>query len=484
MKNTTPLDDNNTQPLATPGQGNVSRRTSTSHVRRRIFLAGGLLLAATGAALLSAGSPGAKYVAHEWGTFTSVQGGDGVLLDWRPLESSRLPGFVYDWTRPGLSRQPAGALGSKAGIVTLQRMETPVIYFYSPTAQTIDVSVQFPKGLITEWYPQAAQIGPSTVPVPPAIARLDNLVHKVGVSPQFTFASFRNNSAVKASKVRWANIEVLPENQNQQLGASLLKDRSGSHYFAARETDSDYLRASSLSTTNPSPELEKFIFYRGVGSFGTPLRVTMSSEDSVVVANTSDEPLGHLFVLQVHEGAGRFLYVEHLGPGEQKAVKLDGSAPNLQVEALSRQIGERMAQSLVKEGLYAREASAMVKTWNESWFQEEGLRVLYVLPRAWTDRTLPLTLEPAPRELVRVMVGRAEVITPQVQQQLTESLIKAADGDAQARDIAVEELKRLGRFGEPALALSTKGASKEVKEIGWTLFRAAAAKPAEQAKAF
>src|SRR5262245_61017830 len=95
-------------------------------------------------------------VAHEWGTFTSVQGSDGVLLDWRPLETSRLPGFVYDWTKPGLNRQQAGPFAfTKRAMITLQRMETPVIYFYSDHAQTVDVSVEFPKGLITEWYPQA-----------------------------------------------------------------------------------------------------------------------------------------------------------------------------------------------------------------------------------------------------------------------------------------------------------------------------------------
>ena len=54
----------------------------------------------------------------------------------------------------------------------------------------------------------------------------------------------------------------------------------------------------------------------------------------------------------------------------------------------------------------------MVNTWKDSWFAEDGVRVLYVLPRAWTDRTLPLKLDPAPRELVRVMVGRAEVLAP------------------------------------------------------------------------
>ena len=35
-------------------------------------------------------------VAHEWGTFTSFQGSDGDLLEWKPLETSELPKFVYD----------------------------------------------------------------------------------------------------------------------------------------------------------------------------------------------------------------------------------------------------------------------------------------------------------------------------------------------------------------------------------------------------
>ena len=132
-----------------------------------------------------------NYVAHEWGTFTSVQGADGVLLPWNPLETTQLPKFVHDWNKPGLDRRPAGGLNrdTKSVFVTLQRMETPVIYFYSDKEQTVDVSVEFPKGTITEWYPQADQIGPSTVPVPPAIAKADEYAHKAGVKPSFTFAS-------------------------------------------------------------------------------------------------------------------------------------------------------------------------------------------------------------------------------------------------------------------------------------------------------
>ena len=38
-------------------------------------------------------------------------------------------------------------------------METPVIYFYSKEPQTVDVRVDFPQGIITEWYPQATTFG-------------------------------------------------------------------------------------------------------------------------------------------------------------------------------------------------------------------------------------------------------------------------------------------------------------------------------------
>src|ERR1044072_243601 len=37
-----------------------------------------------------------KLVVHEWGTFTSIAGQNGVAIDWRPLNgASDLPRFVY-----------------------------------------------------------------------------------------------------------------------------------------------------------------------------------------------------------------------------------------------------------------------------------------------------------------------------------------------------------------------------------------------------
>jgi hypothetical protein len=138
-------------------------------------------------------------------------------------------------------------------------------------------------------------------------------------------------------------------------------------------------------------------------------------------------------------------------------------------------VSTQIAQALAAEGLYPREAAAMVKTWQDSWFQEDGVRVLYVLPRAWTDRTLPLTLNPKPSQLVRVMVGRAEVLTPELKNRLSDALVRAEHGDSEARAQAVAEFKNLGRFAPPALQLATAGAGPKVNQTARALLQTAAA---------
>src|SRR6266849_8003851 len=70
-----------------------------------------------------------RLVVHEWGTFTSIAGKDGVALEWRPLNgSSDLPKFVHTSQEEGLGLRH---VQSKAELSGLIRMETPVLYFYS-----------------------------------------------------------------------------------------------------------------------------------------------------------------------------------------------------------------------------------------------------------------------------------------------------------------------------------------------------------------
>jgi hypothetical protein len=401
-------------------------------------------------------SAATNYTVHEWGTFTSVQGGDGRLLSWRPLQTSELPGFVYDWTKAGLNR--GGQLFSKGEMFTLQRMETPVMYFYSDQPMSVDVNVAFPLGTITEWYPQASQIGPAF----PANTNLssDGILHE--------------------SRAIWKNLQITCPSENHEK--LLPQDKSGSHYFAARGPHSDFLHTDSTLATNNTSEFEKFIFYRGAGSFATPLHVTVDSNNLVTVANTGSNTLAHLFLVSIHSGVGSFTVLDELAASNSVPWMQLTSNPTdhwnqYPLSQFQTEITAQMQAALISQGLFPDEAKAMVNTWKDSWFTEEGVRILYILPRPWTDGILPLTLIPQPTELTRVMVGRAEIITPDVVNSLFQILTKVADGDQNARPQAKQEFKKLGRFAEPALQLALAANTNTDKPFelgfGWDLIRGA-----------
>ena len=69
-----------------------------------------------------------------------------------------------------------------------------------------------------------------------------------------------------------------------------------------------------------------------------------------------------------------------------------------------------MHQALVNAGLFPDEATAMLKTWELSYFKSPGRRLFYLTPRGWTDQVLPLSVDGA--DITRVMIGRIELITP------------------------------------------------------------------------
>src|SRR5688572_19715154 len=104
-------------------------------------------MSATPAARSSAGQAN-ELVVHEWGTFTSIAGEDGRAVQWLPQAGpSDLPNFVGR-----INCSPR----LKSSLVGMVRMETPVIYFYAPRALTVNVSVRFRQGIITEWFPKPA----------------------------------------------------------------------------------------------------------------------------------------------------------------------------------------------------------------------------------------------------------------------------------------------------------------------------------------
>ena len=169
-------------------------------------------------------APQSGLVVHEWGTFTSVADKTGGSVDWMPLATpSDLPCFVHRFDGRNV----------KIGMASKVRMETPVLYFYAAHPTVADVGVNFPRGMITEWYPQA-----TVKPTPGA-----------------------------AGAISWNSISLSASK------ASLPSEGESSHYYAARETDSLVAQVGH--------ERDRMLFYRGIGDFAIPLHPFVMADGEV-----------------------------------------------------------------------------------------------------------------------------------------------------------------------------------------------------------
>jgi hypothetical protein len=306
---------------------------------------------------------------HEWGTFTSVAGKDGSAIEWDALGcKDDLPGFVNDFGYRGLKWRVGGTV----------RMETPVIYFYSPRDVVADVQIMFPQGLITEWYPQARNDVYQTAGPTGARRRLQkNLLGIDGSLKSVTGA------------IEWSHIDVHPN-----TAPDLPIESGPSHYYAARGTDSAPITVGG--------QHEKFLFYRGVGRFPVPLAARLTEHGTVLVENRGHDAVPSVILF---ENRGGRLGYRNAGAIADTATlerpTLDDAFPQLRYD---------LENALVEQGLFLKEAQAMVETWRDSWF-EEGARLIYIMPSRTVDAILPLRVEPVPSQIARVFVGRIELVT-------------------------------------------------------------------------
>lgn len=323
-----------------------------------------------------------QLIAHEWGTFTSIAAPDGSPVQWVPQRGSEdLPCFVQ--------RMRVQIKGWLPGTV---RMETPVIYFYAPENIAVDVRVRFREGVVSEWFPKA-EVTPATVDA----------------------QSFRRPGF--ESSIAWTGVKVTPG-----APARFTTESGPNHYYAARETDAAPLQVGS--------ETERFLFYRGIGSFVPPIAASLTADNTIKVRTQIGQPLGDLIVFESR--GGKSAYRIHRGLQKEALLPLPTAAGTL------ASLRKDLEQILVSHGLYKKEAAAMVATWRDSWF-EEGSRLFYVVPKAAIDEVLPLDITPKPKEVARVFVGRIELVTPATLQEVKQALVEN-DGTT---------LMKYGRFLAP-----------------------------------
>jgi hypothetical protein len=411
-----------------------------SNGRRSFALAGASLLFLT--SVLLADSPGKSkapasdqgpLVVHEWGTFLSVQGSDGVTLGGIVDSEEPLPSFVEAHGIPAWQR-------SKIYL----KMETPVTYFYVDRPRDVQVRVEMPQGTLTHWFPRVRHLGPNP---------LDNPV-----------------KLSEPSFLDWATVHLIPDRPHEagEVRSPALPPVGPEQTWRfARETDSalvsvrtwddqGVLQAGSGDERKRMNQTEKFLFYRGLGTFTLPLQVQTSETReaglSVTLANREGRPLHSMFAVRIENGTIQFASLGDLSGAtkETHSVRVLFTPPQPLDQGVAA-AKDAVAASLVTAGLFPREARAMVNTWEKSYFRTEGFRLLYVLPRQTVDRMIPIQVKPAPDKLVRVMVGRVEVLTPAQERQIEKIVADLGADDFKLREAASSHLAQLGRLGEPAL---------------------------------
>jgi hypothetical protein len=405
----------------------MSRRTRTIGVAA-VFFVGLAIAVALLPALLhgsdsrDAARPG-KLVLHEWGTFTSFAGSNGVNLEFRPLVANDLPGFIMN-----PARQPGSPIGLflKNQFVARQRMETPVTYFYTDVPRTVNVRVDFPQGMLTEWYPVVKNFRSG----------------KDADTQSILGHAYLDWGAVRLTPPeQFANVRVQGP-KGQAAPASLPPVGADNHYGRARETDSAIVETVDV---RGGSHFEKFLFYRGIGNFELPIKLVALGNDRFEITNSAEDASGALLLVRIENGRVRFTRID---PISSKSV-IETDLPI--AESTVDRLAEATVHELMAAGLYEKEALAMVNTWHSSWFGEDGTRLLYLVSDKQTDALLPLAVDPAPDERVRVLVGRLETLTPEDCQRLVHALAGSGSGETPTAEAVKAAHSKLGRFAEPAI---------------------------------
>jgi hypothetical protein len=336
-------------------------------------------------------------IVHEWGTFTSLQDEAGHDLGGINTDDEPVPSFCHDLDSLLIARTGELPPVLYKGVASCQpdvtmRLETPVLYFHLPSGVasplTASVKVAFRGGWLTQFYPAAETAGYS---------RSERLTEET------------------AGTLAWNDLKIGVDAKGPESTERV--------WTAPRDVE-----AAAVSSTNG--ESERFLFYRGVGHVDCPLQIRRSADAKMLecrgqlgasLANCQPMTVQHLWLASFRaDGACAFRSLEPVTLDGRTTTPDQASlftvparfAQNEYSAANLSQLRSGMRLALQEEGLFRDEAEALLNTWELSYFKSAGLRLFFMVPRAWTDSYLPLDIS-VPCEIKRAMVGRLELFIPE-----------------------------------------------------------------------
>jgi hypothetical protein len=347
-------------------------------------------------------------VVHEWGTFTSLQDGSGRALGAINQDTEPLPEFVKDL----LSGGPFGKGIPVSQSITM-RLETPVVYFHpakGSAPMTVSFSAEFHGGQLTQFYPTAAtNVEPNKIPT---------------------------ISADSLGRLEWKDITIGKPAPGPATKSPV--------WLAPRRVD-------AADITNSVGEAERYLFYRGVGQIDSPLNVTRI-HDHLRITSPTSMPIDTIWYFDLRaDGKCAFRRLDTANQDKPGVITEATLAETDYREDALTDLQADMKKSLMSAGLFDDEAQAMLDTWRESYFKSAGTRVFFMVPRAWTDRVLPIKIS-VPAKIERVMIGRVDLVTPRHEELARTYLLSKDKSSPQAQQL----YKELGRFAAAIIADETR----------------------------
>jgi hypothetical protein len=391
-------------------------------VNRREFLATGL--AAAGALPLLAQDPPAGLTVHEWGVLCVVQGSNwattaaaGAPFDARKAEKAAYSlDFARTWT---------AAVGK-----IIEEWESrprvvfkPLIYFYCKDSQLVSVTVRVPKGRPSVWWPPETEFEPRPQVKPPIEDWQEDqpMQRREEITP-------------KNGLLHWLNLQIDPD-----ADPSRFRPSPQDHWWhLARQTDSCPVIAGR--------ESERFLFYDALTPVEPALAVDWIAPDRVRLRNDGSRTIPLVVAIRVLDGKLRAAHLLDLGPGVQRDLAPADSWSGL-------------AGLLEREGLYRKEAEGLQRIWTREFFQTDGHRVIYSMPRPQIDELLPLEVSPRPAQTVRVLLVQIESLGPERAEQLRGLIERLGEEDPEEREKAAGEIRKLGSLAEGPLRHAAEEAS-------------------------
>jgi hypothetical protein len=360
----------------------------------------------------------AQLVVHEWGTFTSLQDETGRAIGGINTDDEPVPDFVHRAANFVQSRDNTGkGVPANDSEVTM-RLETPVMYFHLPPGsaeQMVDVNIAFRGGWITEYFPDGQALDPG-------------LNSSNGIGPL---------SHDTVGTLTWRGIKIGGTSEGPQTDDPI--------WTSPRAVRCEGVRVGS--------EAEKFLFYRGVAHLDSPLVVSRSPDDELVVGQNPNaklrfypEPSRPLPWLVDVRQDGKLAW-RHMEYRIASSLTLGVVSPQFADSEFGTidSLHKDMSDALVNAGLFRDEAEALLNTWQQSYFRNPGLRLFFLVDPDWTNAVLPLRIS-GPASITRVMVGRIELVTTE-QRELIRQIEGFSPADPRVRlKIACPAYEQLGRF--------------------------------------